>query len=80
MSNLQITPGMEVAVMPHRRSPPADVWEIATVLCAGPVYIQLTDSRLFATVGGVGLNSGGYIVPATDEHRAALLAKAGKSA
>jgi hypothetical protein len=80
MSGPQFTPGKEVAIMPHRRSPPADVWEIATVLHVGPSYIQLADSRLFSVIGGVGLNTGGYIVPATDEHRAALLAKAGRSA
>ena len=71
---------MEVAILPRRTSPPADVWEIAIILHVGPVYIQLTDSRMFAAIGGVGLTTGGYIVPATDEHRAALVAKAGKIA
>jgi hypothetical protein len=80
MPDLLIKSGMEVAIVPRRTSPPADAWEIATVLRVGQVYIQLTDSRMFATIGRVGLNTGGYIVPATDEHRAALLAKADKSA
>ena len=71
-----IKTGMEVAIVPRRTSPPADVWEIATVLSVGPVYIQLADSRMFTTIGGVGLNTRGYIVPTTDEHRAALMAKA----
>ena len=66
--------------MPRRTSLPADVWEIATVLRVGQVYIQLTDSHMFATIGSVDLNTRGYIVPATDEHCAALLAKADKSA
>ena len=69
-----------MAILPRRNSPPADVWEIATAHHVGPVYIQLIDGRMFATLGGGGLNTGGYIVPATDEHRAALVAKAGKSA
>lgn len=80
MPDSQIKSGMEVAIVPRRTSPPADVWEIATVLHVGPVYIQLKDSRMFATIGGVGLNIRGYLVPATDEHRAALLVKADKSA
>ncbi len=71
---------MDVAILPRRTSPPADVWEIATVLHVGPVYNQLTDGRMFATIGGIGLNTRGYLVPATEEHRAALLSNAGRRA
>ncbi len=49
-----------------------EVLEIATVQRAGPVFIQLTDGRMFATLGGMGLNCTGCLVEATDEHRAAL--------
>jgi hypothetical protein len=74
-----IGPGHEVAIMPNRTSRPADVLEIAKVHRVGAVFIQLIDGRMFATIGGRGLNTGGYLVPLTDSHRDAMLAKAGKS-
>lgn len=71
--------GSYIAIMPSELSPAADVLEIASVMLAGRVYIQLFDGRMFATIGGKSLNAKqvSYIVPATDEHRAALRAKNG---
>jgi hypothetical protein len=66
-----------VAIMPRENSPAADVLEIASVLFAGPVYIQLFDGRMYCSMGGKSLvaRQTTYIVPATDEHRTALRAK-----
>jgi len=72
--------GSYVAIMPRDTSPAADVLEIATVLFAGPIYIQLFDGRMYSTIGGKSLIAPKttYIVPATDEHRAALRAQMGQ--
>ncbi len=69
--------GSNVAILPAASSPPADVLEIAAVVFAGSVYVQLIDGRMFATIGGQSLCRlpATYIVPATDEHSAALRAK-----
>jgi hypothetical protein len=69
-----------VAIMPRDNSPAADVLEIASVLFAGPVYVQLLDGRMYCSIGGKSLvaRQTTYIVPATDEHRAALRAKTSK--
>ncbi len=66
--------GSYVAIMPSESSPAADVLEIAAVMLAGNVYVQLMDGRMFASIGGKALNTSkvSYIVPATDEHWAAL--------
>jgi hypothetical protein len=69
----------EVAVMPSDAAPPNQVLEIATVLHAGPVFVQLQDGRMFATIGGAGLNTSGCIVLATSEHRTALEARKHKA-
>ena len=44
---------------------------------AGSVFLQLTDGRMFATIGGkyLGTKANGYVVLATDEHRAAIKSK-----
>lgn len=69
--------GDEVAILPTPDSPPADVLEIATVMYLGSVFLQLADGRMYATLGGkyLGAKVNGYVVPATDEHRAAIDAK-----
>ncbi len=69
----------EVAVMPYQDAPCVEVLEIAGVQRVGLVYVQLDDGRTFATIGGGGLLTTGCIVPATDEHRAALDAKKHKA-
>ena len=66
--------GNEVAILPAKQSRANEVLEIATVRFVGGVYVQLTDGRMYATIGGkcLGSNGVGYIVLATDEHREAL--------
>ncbi|HZZ29550.1 MAG TPA: hypothetical protein VFE46_16255 [Pirellulales bacterium] len=66
-----------VAIMPNENSPAAEVLEIASVLFVGPVYVQLFDGRMYASLGGKSLAQRklSYIVPATEEHWAALKAK-----
>jgi hypothetical protein len=70
--------GSEIAIMPREKSPPQDVLEIATVLIAGTVFVQVMDGRQFCTIGckSLGSDKVSYFVPATDEHRSALRTKA----
>jgi hypothetical protein len=77
-----IKPGDEVAIMPSATSPAGDVLGIARVVVVSAVYIQLDEGRMYATIGGKSLLTKPvtYIVPATDEHRAALAAKRPQSA
>jgi hypothetical protein len=67
-----LQPGDEVAVLPNPSASANDVIEIVRVRYVGEVYIELPDGRMFATIGGNGLNADGAIVPANPEHRAAL--------
>ncbi len=74
--------GDEVAILPTPDSPPTDVLEIAVILYIGSVFLQLADGRMYATLGGkyLGTRVNGYVVPATDEHRAAIKAKSSRPA
>ena len=69
--------GDQVAILPHPDSPPSETIEIATIHTAGQVFVQLTDGRTYASIGGKSLNATitTYIVPATNLHRAAWQAK-----
>ena len=67
--------GDEVTILPGAGAQPSEVLEIGRLHHAGPVFLQLADGRMFATIDGAGLNCGGCAAPATDEHRAALKAK-----
>jgi hypothetical protein len=62
----------EVAVLPSAHARPSEVIEIAKITHAGPVFVQLEDGRMFATLGGMGLNNHCYIVAVRMEHRMAL--------
>jgi hypothetical protein len=62
--------GEVVAVLPHGTSPTGDPLEIAAITRAGSVFVELSDGRRYATRGGTGFNTNGYIIAATDEHRA----------
>jgi hypothetical protein len=62
----------EVAILPSVNSRPSDVVEIAKIAHAGPVFVQLEDGRMFATLGGMGLNNHCCIVAVRQEHRIAL--------
>jgi hypothetical protein len=64
--------GDEIAILPHMRAQPSEVLGIAKVTHAGELYIKLNDGRMFATTGGRGLNTIGYVAVVTDAHRAAL--------
>lgn len=81
-SNQILRSGDEVAILPTPDSPPADVLEIATVTYLGSAFLQLADGRMYATLGGkyLGREVNGYVVPATDEHRAAFKAKRSQNA
>ena len=72
---LPVIPGDDVAIMPTTSSPPSEVLEIQLVIDTGADFIQVLDGRTFNPIGGESLNGIGYLVPATDEHRAALNAK-----
>jgi hypothetical protein len=75
--NDDITRGDYVAILPDPTAPAHKVLEIAHVLFAGNVYVQLIDGRMFATIGGQSFNGKNktYIVPATQEHWSALRAR-----
>jgi len=62
----------EVAILPSTTALPSEVSEIATVTHAGPVFVQVADGRMFATLGGMGLNNHQCIVAVRHEHRVAL--------
>ena len=65
-------PGDYVAILPHPQSDPAEVLGIGIVFYIGPAFIKLADGRKFGTIGKRGLNTPGWIVLATNEHRDAL--------
>jgi hypothetical protein len=64
--------GDEAAVVPSRDAAPIETVEISRVIFVTTVYVQLSDGRMFSTIGGKCLGRDGYIVPATDAHRAAV--------
>jgi hypothetical protein len=66
--------GDRVAILPSESSPASDVLEIATVVIAGNIYVQLIDGRMYSSIGGKSLHAKypSYIVPATAEHMQAI--------
>lgn len=70
-----------VAILPEVDSPAADVLEVAEVKTVNSVFIQLADGRFYSTIGGKSLLAERVtqIVPATDEHYAALNKKKAKN-
>jgi hypothetical protein len=69
--------GDEVAVLPQAGTLSRDVFDIATVAYAGPRLIEVADGRIYFADDGRSLHNAEHdcIVPATEEHRSALLAK-----
>jgi hypothetical protein len=67
-------PGDCVAVIPAKDALPEEVVEVATIAYASRVFVQLSNGRIYARHDGrcIGDGHGGYIVPATEEHRRAL--------
>jgi hypothetical protein len=62
----------EVAVLQHCGLLPDQVLEIAKVAHSGEAFIQLADGRMYATLGGAGLNANTCISLAVEEHRTAM--------
>lgn len=60
--------GDEVAVMPGKDSLPDEVLEIQCVDAVGLLRVRVRNDRWFAIFGGIGMNSPGFIVPATPCH------------
>jgi hypothetical protein len=65
----------EVAVLQHHGLLPDQFLEIAKVAHSGEAFIQLADGRMYATLGGAGLNTNTCISLAVEEHRAAMKEK-----
>jgi hypothetical protein len=67
----------EVAVMPSGASSPMDVLQIARVAAVSRTFIRTNEQRIYAVHDGRDFSrqSGRYIVPATEEHRAAIRRK-----
>lgn len=55
MPFLELAIGTEVAVMRSLSAAPEEILAIARISYAGPVFVQLDDGSLFATLGGTGL-------------------------
>ena len=69
--------GDDAAILPRNWAAPCDVLDIAEVVHAGPSLIELADGRLYNVNNGHSIYkpTDDCIVPATEEHRAALRAK-----
>ena len=69
--------GDEVAVLPQSGALSRDVLDISTVVYVGPKLIEVADGRIYFAADGRNLQDTEHncIVPATEEHRSALLAK-----
>jgi hypothetical protein len=72
--------GDEVAILPFIDSPATDVLGVQTVEDIGSEFIQLSDGKVFTRAGGVSVDGNMCIVPATEEHRAALRRRTQKTA
>jgi hypothetical protein len=68
--------GDEVAILPWQGAPSEKVRELSIVSHVGPAVVELESGGLYFTEDGQGMNSEGYIVPATEEHRTALRRRA----
>jgi hypothetical protein len=68
--------GDEVAILPIPGDSSDKVRELSTVSHVGPALIELETGGLYFLTDGSGLNDYGCIVPATEEHRAALRRRA----
>lgn len=64
-----LIPGDEVSILPYPHCEPAEVLGIETVFCVGQAFIELVDGRKFDTILRRGINTPGWIILATNEHR-----------
>jgi hypothetical protein len=69
---MNIKVGDEVAILPRLGAAADEVLGILKVRHVGPVFVEVTDGRMYATLGLLGLNTDGCIAEVTDEHRQAL--------
>lgn len=74
---LVLKSGDEVAILPSKGALPREIYEIAVVAHAGAVLIELDDGRVYCVNDGqnLGCAEWGWIVRASEEHRAAYKAK-----
>ena len=77
MLNMQLTRGDAVAILPFSGASPELATEIANVRVVNSVFVQLEDGRIYASIDGRGLTytSQGCVVPATGQHREAVIAR-----
>ena len=68
--------GDEVALLPRQGASSENVRELSIVAHVGPALVELASGGLYFLTDGSGLNAEGYIVPATEEHRAVLRRRA----
>jgi hypothetical protein len=68
--------GDEVALLPDQGASSEKVCELSVVAHVGPALVELESGGLYFASNGQGLNTEGCIVPATEEHRMALLRRA----
>jgi hypothetical protein len=68
--------GDEVALLPTLSGPSDKVQDLSTIAHVGPALVELETGGLYFLTDGAGLNVEGCIVPATEEHRAALRRRA----
>jgi hypothetical protein len=72
---LTMLEGDEVAILPRYNSRANEVLDIQKVSEAGSMLIHLANGQIFSRIGGASLDGLTFIVPATEQHRAALKAK-----
>jgi hypothetical protein len=74
--------GDEVAILPAADAAPQQTLEIVRVAFVNVHLVRLIDQRVYSLIDGSGLTptSRGYIVRASDAHRAALAAARPKNA
>jgi hypothetical protein len=72
---IDVSYGEEVAILPYTNCPLAELLGIQVVEDIGSGFIELSNGQKFTQLGGISLDGNACIVPATEEHRAALKAK-----
>lgn len=73
----RLTAGDEVAILPSAKANPSEVLAIGKVASTSLIFVRLVDGSRYNKLAGGCIEDGieRWIVPATDEHRAALKGK-----
>ena len=71
--------GDEIAIMPTANARPHQILAIGKVCYIGPVFLQISDGRMFANYDGRGVDNPCWVAELTEKHRKALI-KANPSA